>query len=237
MDATAPGYVSSLPVALPGLSRAATDAHAVLIEAYRLHGEGLLRRLRMLTRDPSIAEDLCQEALTRLYLQIRAGRAPQDAGAWLHQVARNLVVSRARRVKVADRVVAGLRPPDAVTSTEDAVLGHERLDVLRRGLAALPCEDRRLLLLAADGLTGEQIAGHLGISEPAARTRLHRARRRLRDQMARIEEPMPLQPARSVLPRFVTSALPPDADGRTIRPWAASFGASPVQSPSGVSAS
>ena len=174
---------------------------AAFLDAYRLHGDGLLRRLRFLTRDGSAAEDLCQEAFGRLYAELREGRPPRDSGAWLHRVARNLVVSRARRVRVADRVVSGLRPPDDVASTEDTVLVRERIDDLRRALARLPGDQRSLLLLAADGLSGAQIAAQLGISEVATRTRLHRARLRLRSELGRMESPTPLPCARLDDPR------------------------------------
>lgn len=52
---------------------------------------------------------------------------------------------------------------------------------LARALELLPEPDREVLLLAGwDGLTPGQIATVLGCSPPAARVRLHRARRRLR---------------------------------------------------------
>lgn len=86
-----------------------TDDRAATLEVLFLaNAAGLRGRLLALTRDPSIADDLVSEAFLRLALELHAGRAPNDARAWLYRVGANLVVSRARRASVATRALPGL---------------------------------------------------------------------------------------------------------------------------------
>src|SRR2546428_11441139 len=80
-------------------------------EAYQQHRGPVYGQLLAITRAPAAAEDLCQEAFLRLTREGRAGRMPDNIGAWLHRVAANLATSRGRR----SRTVAGRRdhPPRA----------------------------------------------------------------------------------------------------------------------------
>src|SRR5688572_20697376 len=71
--------------------------------AYRRHGAALARYARALTRDSAVAEDVVQDAFTRLTVELQAGRAPDNVSAWLHRVVANLVASRGRRTQVALR--------------------------------------------------------------------------------------------------------------------------------------
>src|SRR6478736_9750390 len=91
-----------------------------LLEAiFRAHAASLRGRLLRSTRDPAVADDLVSESFIRLAAAIRAGRGPQDPPAWLHRVAMNLVVSRARRNTVASRALPGLLDRDVAQSPED----------------------------------------------------------------------------------------------------------------------
>src|SRR5688572_12903966 len=74
--------------------------------AYRRHAPAIERQALALTRDPAAAEDVVQETFARLAAELRAGRRPDNVGAWLHRVATNLVTSRGRRMQVAARHLA-----------------------------------------------------------------------------------------------------------------------------------
>ena len=152
-----------------------------LIEtAWHDHRAGLVRRLTILTRDADVAEDLAQEAFLRLAREIEAGRAPDDAAAWLHRVAGNLVASRGRHLTVVDRRQGELSRPDAPETPEAIAIQGEVSGALRRALAELAPSDRRALLLAAQGYGGSEIAASIGRTPGATRTLLCRARSKLR---------------------------------------------------------
>ena len=150
---------------------------------FRAHAPGLRGRLLAMTRDPAVADDLVSESFIRLATQIRADRTPDDPAAWLYRVGSNLVVSRARRANVATRAMPGLVRRDDARSPEDEVLDRERDMLLRDVLASLGVDDREIVVLAARGYRPEEIATIIGKSGAATRTRLCRARGRLRSRL------------------------------------------------------
>ena len=172
---------ASRPTEFPPLT--IVDQDAALEAIYRASAARLRGRFILLTRDPVLAEDLVSEAFLRLATELRAGRTPDDPSAWLYRVGSNLAVSRARRANVATRALPSLLRRDVVPSPEDEVLGRERDRVLHAVLASMPGDDRRIVVLAAQGYRSEEIAGMIGRSGPATRTRLCRARGRLRAQL------------------------------------------------------
>lgn len=102
-----------------------------------------------------------------------------DPTPWLFAVARNLWRNKRRSdlraLNLLGRLELGAVPIDAVGSATDP-----DIQAIRAALGRLGENDRDLLVLIAwDGLTPSQAAAVLGCSPVAARTRLHRARRRL----------------------------------------------------------
>ncbi len=168
---------------LPTVRRSTREQDEALEAIYLAHAPALRGRLLAMTRDPAAADDLVSEAFIRLATQIRAGRAPDDPPAWLYRVGSNLVVSRARRASVATRALPGLVRRGDVRSPEDEVLDRERDLLLHDALGSLADADREIVVLAARGYRPEEIAGLIGRSGPATRTRLCRARGRLRTRL------------------------------------------------------
>jgi RNA polymerase sigma-70 factor (ECF subfamily) len=150
---------------------------------YRSHAPSLRGRLLAMTRDPAVADDLVGEAFLRLATEMRAGRPPLDPPAWLHRVGSNLVVSRARHSTVATRAMPGLVDRRVDTSPEDQVIERERDLLVRAALARLGGDDREIVVMAARGYRPEEIAGVIGKTGQATRTRLCRARGRLRERL------------------------------------------------------
>ena len=156
---------------------------ADLDELYRAHAARLRGQFLRMTRDPALADDLVAEAFTRLAAELRAGRVPTEPCAWLDRVGRNHAISLARRTTVANQAMPRLVRRDLAPSPEDEVIMHERDALLRAGLASLCDDDRSIVLLAADGYRPEEIAQMTGRSGQVTRTRLCRARGRLRERL------------------------------------------------------
>ncbi len=162
-------------------SRAQADR---LVEAaYSSFAGPLFRRLVSLTHDHAAAEDLTQESFVRLAVEVRAGRAPDCTGAWLHRVGANLATTRGRRASVAERRLAELPRPGVAPSPEVASIDAEQARAVRSALATLGRADQAAVLLAAQGYRGPEIASRLGRSEGATRTLLCRARSKLRREL------------------------------------------------------
>ncbi len=164
---------------------AASGVDRVFADVYDMDHEALFRWTRTLTRDTAVAEEIAQEAYVRLLREMRAGRCPDNVGAWLYRVAGNLATSHARHVRVAERRLARLAPVETADSIESVVIGRERARELASAFRRLPDDQRKIISLAARGLPGEEIARRAGVSPGASRTRLHRARARLRVELAR----------------------------------------------------
>lgn len=163
---------------------ASPTASSAVADAYVRHHAELVRFVTIRTRDPEIAADIAQEAFLRLIREDAAGRLPDQVMAWLRQVALNLVVSRARHARVADRWEPWLRPSTSTDETpEGAALGAERDTIVHGALAGLSDAERRAMILAANGFAGREIAEAIGRSEGATRTLMCRARSRLRTEL------------------------------------------------------
>lgn len=166
------------------------DRNALVAEAFAAYHAELYNFLCRSTRDEAAAEDLVQEAYTRLTREVDAGRAPEHIRGWLYRVASNLVISRGRRSSTA---IGWLNRHGRVAATEyeespeAGYLRHERSSALEESLAALPAETRVALQLSADGFSGEEIAAAIGRTNGATRTLLSRARVKVRLEMERRE--------------------------------------------------
>ena len=180
MDATV-GWATVAGVAAPP---DAHEADAVFEAVYASHRETLQRQMTALTRDPDAAEEVSQEAFARLLVELRAGRRPDNIGAWLYRVGRNLVVSHARHRQVVERQERGMVAAAPSRPAEAVVIGREEVWSLQEAWGRLEEADRQVLLMAVHGATGNEIARRLRTSSCAARARLCRARQRLRREQA-----------------------------------------------------
>lgn len=134
---------------------------------------GLLLRL---SGDPAAAADLFQNVWLKLARHRRELREDTVLRAWLCTVARReyLNYRRAQALDLSRVLTLGLQP------AVDAGASEPRLLEVKAALRQLSDPDREVLLLTSvDGLSLSQAAVVLGVSEPALRQRLSRARRRL----------------------------------------------------------
>ncbi|MER5417921.1 RNA polymerase sigma factor [Streptomyces virginiae] len=132
-----------------------------------------------LCASPEDAEDAAQEALIILYRRIGMLRASGALASWMFRIVRNECLRRARLLPRERTVLPDTS--EAVMSAEDEVL--ERLEAARvaRAIAALPADQRRVLIMRdIQGYSGRMAANVLGLSPAAMKSRLHRARAALR---------------------------------------------------------
>ena len=153
------------------------------------HAPDLLRYLRRRV-GPDAAEDLLHE--TFVVLLRRDAPADPDRGgdrAWLFGTATNLARHHARsgaRAAAAQRQAAGTSAPaaaDPVAAVAARVDAASEVRQLAAALRDLDPDDREVLLLVAwAGCTPTEAAHALAIPPGTARSRLHRARTRLRTE-------------------------------------------------------
>jgi RNA polymerase sigma-70 factor, ECF subfamily len=141
---------------------------------------------RRLTGNEEDARDVVQEAYLRAWRAIGKFRGEAQFSTWMYRITANAAATHVRkrrrhRTQPIDEVV---EPADVRAEAQPAVLA-ESTDTLERiggALDELPPKLRSIVVLKdVYGLPHEAIAEELGISVPAAKVRLHRARRKLRD--------------------------------------------------------
>lgn len=142
---------------------------------------GLARRL---LDDPAEAEDVTQEAMTRLW---RAAPQWREEGArvstWLYRVTVNLCIDRRRRLKGpgrAERLDLLPEPADPRADVDATLMQSERARALAEALAELPERQRVAVVLRhIEGLANPDIAAILGVSVEAVESLTARGRRAL----------------------------------------------------------
>ena len=111
---------------------------------------------------------------------------------WLYRLAiRQVLLYRrkmGRRRKLLDRYVSREQPTEERYGEADPLnwlLARERRGMIRQALEKLPERDAEILMLKyTETWSYFEIANHLGVSHSAVEARLHRARKRLRDELA-----------------------------------------------------
>jgi RNA polymerase sigma-70 factor (ECF subfamily) len=148
------------------------------------HGEIYAYLIRML-RDPELAADLTQDAFVKAYRNYDALEKPENARAWLYQIAHRVALDHIRRQKIVRFLPWTGESHGASPSAERLVMDANLSGDMQRALARIPERQRAALLLAElHDLTGLELAAALGVSHVAARALLTRARESLRQALA-----------------------------------------------------
>jgi RNA polymerase sigma-70 factor (ECF subfamily) len=133
------------------------------------------------------AADIVAETYEIAWRRLDDVPAGQAGLLWLYVTARYVLANHGRRVRRRDEVTVCLA--EELRGIELRVEApDEESVVMRLCLKALTPDERELLMLAGwEGLSAAQMGRVLGCSPTAARIRLHRARTRLRSEMADLE--------------------------------------------------
>jgi RNA polymerase sigma-70 factor (ECF subfamily) len=149
--------------------------------------EVMLRVARSITRNAHDAEDLVQETMVRAFRSIDRfdGRHPR---AWLLTILRNAEINRHRRRRPGLLTDAQTNLPDPVADSgdtaEDAALSDTFDEAVETAFDGLSPEFREVVeLVDLGGLSYAEAAKVAGIPEGTVMSRLHRARRRIREAL------------------------------------------------------
>src|SRR5689334_11754095 len=162
------------------------DEAGAFIEALfaKHHGEIYAYLLRML-REPELAADLTQDAFVKAYKNYETLEKPENARAWLYQIAHRVALDEIRRRKIIRFFPWTGESRGSAPSAERLVMDANLSGDMQRALARIPERQRAALLLAElHDLTGLELAAALGVSHVAARALLTRARESLRQALA-----------------------------------------------------
>ncbi len=176
-----------------GLLKAAQQGSEEAFTALvKLHADRLHAFILRMTRDPELALDLCQETWLKAFRGLASFTSESSFSTWLCRIGHNTVVSAARARKARPNVTQTLgdgptdHPEPAVTEDAGASLMlQEEHGRALNALRELPEELRAILILRdIDDRSYEDIALILEIPPGTVRSRLFRARERLRQLLS-----------------------------------------------------
>jgi len=138
------------------------------------------------------ARDAVQEAFVQAFVKLESFRGQSAFYTWLYRIAFNQAMSQRRRrrpsVSIDEvRDTCGSEPMDGDGAPDVHLLKQERVEQVRLALAHLS-EDHRVVVVLRDldGQRYEEIAAILDLPIGTVRSRLHRARLQLRDELSRM---------------------------------------------------
>jgi len=147
-----------------------------------------------LTGDEDDARDVVQEAYLRAYRGLKRFRGDAQFSTWMYRITANCATTflgkrtKNRHDELTDDLVGD--EPALTVDPEASVDAAATRDRLQQALRRLPPRLRAVVVLRdVYDLPHESIASELGISESAAKVRLHRARRKLRADLVTMREP------------------------------------------------
>jgi RNA polymerase sigma-70 factor (ECF subfamily) len=161
------------------------EAYRFVEELFARHQGEIYAYLVRMLRDPDLAADLAQDAFVKAYRAYDALQKPENARAWLYQIAHRVALDELRHRRVVRFVPLVGEARTTVPSAEHQVMDLRLSGELQRALDRIPERQRAALLLAElQDLTGVELAAVLGVSHVAARALLTRARESLRQALA-----------------------------------------------------
>ncbi|MCP3935005.1 MAG: sigma-70 family RNA polymerase sigma factor [Actinomycetia bacterium] len=159
------------------------DAFTALVKVTHADTYTLAHRL---TGNADDASDVVQEAYIRAYRNLKSFRGDAKFSTWMYRITANCASTHLskRRMNHHDELTEFMAPSDntPVHDPDFVVMNGSLRTALVDALQALPQQMRAVVVLRdVYDLPHDNIAEELGISVTAAKVRLHRARKRLRD--------------------------------------------------------
>jgi len=193
-DTTQPEIFNELPL-IEGARAGDQNAFAELVNRYE---RKIYRLAKNITQNDEDAEDVLQEAFLKAYSHLDTFQGQSKFYTWLVRIAVNEALMKLRKRK-ADRTVSLDEPTDTGEDTvvrEIAVWGddpeqkytrEELRSILDNAIQSLKPAFRTVFTLRdIEELSTEETAEALGISIPAVKSRLLRARLQLREKLTKL---------------------------------------------------
>ena len=150
------------------------------------------------TGNREAAEDCGQEAMIRIWRNLANYRGECALESWVYRIAANCCMDWLRKKK-RDKSVSmepmqeqGFDPADPSPGTEEQVVAKDERQRLREAIAQLPDDQREALILTQlEKIPYDEVAQSLGISEGTVKSRVNRAKARLKEILSEERELSP----------------------------------------------
>ncbi len=167
--------------------------HWIGAQALAQHERWLRRVVAARVAEPQAVDEVMQEVALSAIAQRSPLRNPARVAVWLYRLAvRHVLLYRrktGRQRGLVDRYAArrGGTDIDGAPSPLAWLVRNERQQLVHAALRRLPPRDAQLLILKyAEGLAARELAERLGVAVATIEVRLHRARKRLRAELAQL---------------------------------------------------
>lgn len=155
--------------------------------------------LKML-RNPEDAEDVLQDTFLRAYRGIKSFQGNSTFSTWIYRITANSALMRLRKRQLptvsiddADERETPINIADWAPGPVEQLLNQETQAAMAEAIEALPAEFRQVFVLRdLEELSNAEVADILDLSVAAVKSRLHRARLKIRNRLAtHFAEPKP----------------------------------------------
>ncbi len=140
----------------------------------------ILRRVA----NEATAEDLLQEVFLKIHQHGGSLREVKRLESWIYQITRNIIIDHYRSHRQPMTSLDAREALDFPDELPDHDIVSELLPCIRAMVLALPEQDRQALVLTEyQGLTQKELGERLGLSFSGAKSRVQRAREKLKQQL------------------------------------------------------
>jgi RNA polymerase sigma-70 factor (ECF subfamily) len=163
-----------------------SEAFGRLVAMYQ---DRLFTTLTHIVRRRADAEDIVQDAFVQAFVKLGTFRGGATFYTWLYRIAVNLALSRGRRHRrrlaiERTRRLEGHEVSDTRGCPAERIERQEYAETIQKALASLSEEHRAILVMRGiEGFDYETIGRILDLNPGTVRSRLHRARMRLKRQL------------------------------------------------------
>ena len=177
-----------------------TKDESAFNELVSRYGDRIFRLALRITHDPNDAEEVLQEVFLTLVGKLDTFRQESKFSTWLYRVTTNAsyMLIRSEKRKQENELdiedykpynesgkLEGIQVKDWSDRPDEALLSWESKEIIERAVNDLPLPYRVVFQLRdVEGLTNEEVAKVLGLSLPAVKSRVLRARLFLRDKLS-----------------------------------------------------
>lgn len=185
-------YVSSPNSTL--LTMARQGSEEAFAEIVRRNSQKIYRISRRVLKNHEDAEDTRQNVLVKVYQRLHALQESSRFSSWLFRVTFNEALMTLRRnrsrhrdncIDIASVDIGSHRRAELLDTRGNIERKHINRELASKAMLRLnPSLRRAFLLHKAQGWTHQEVAEELGITQATAKTRVFRARRQLREELA-----------------------------------------------------
>jgi RNA polymerase sigma-70 factor (ECF subfamily) len=178
-------------------------AEGAVEEFVERYGARIYRLARRLLNDPRDAEEVTQDVFLTVVEKIHTFKGEAAFSSWIYRIAANAAYGRLRSKTSRPEVSLESFPPlfdeegryaqpvlDWSERLDDPAVAAETRRAIEQAINRLPEEYRTAILLHdVEGLSNEEVAATLGLTVAAVKSRVHRARLVLRQELAQLFTP------------------------------------------------